>query len=251
MRIDDPRQEQLPQLRGLWQEAFGDEDDYLDLFFYNVFSPDRCRCVIVDGQVAAALYWLDCRLDGRPIAYLYAIATKKTQQNRGFCASLMEDTHAHLKRLGYAGAILVPGEPALFRMYDKMGYRICSGIGEKTCAAGGDPLPLRSIDAAEYARLRREKLPAGGVVQEGENLIFLENLVKFYAGEDVLFCACMEKRKLHVPELLGDVSKAPRILATLEATEGTFRFPGDNRSFAMYHPFTDAPAPKYFGLAFD
>lgn len=251
MRIEDPRQEQIPQLRKLWQEAFGDGEDFLDLFFYNVFSPDRCRCLSVDGQVAAALYWLDCRVYGRPVAYLYAVATRKAFQNRGLCAALMADTHTHLKRMGYAGAILVPGEPALFRMYDKMGYRICCGIGEQTCRAGREPMPLRSLDAAEYARLRRERLPEGGAVQEGENLTFLENLVKFYAGEDVLLCASVEKGKLRVPELLGDVGKAPRILAALDVQEGTFRFPGGNRSFAMYHPFTDSPAPKYFGLAFD
>ena len=33
MIIDQPTAAQQRQLRSLWQEAFGDEDSYLDLFF--------------------------------------------------------------------------------------------------------------------------------------------------------------------------------------------------------------------------
>lgn len=251
MRIDDPRQDQLPQLRRLWKEAFGDDDAFLDLFFDHVFAADRCRCITVDGQIAAALYWLDCRFDGRPIAYLYAIATGKQHRGQGLCRALMSNVHDLFRQLGYAGAILVPGEPALFQMYGRMGYRICSAIGEMRCKAGEYPIQLQAIDSAQYARLRREMLPEGGVVQEGENLVFLEQLARFYAGQDLLLCAYGENGRLVVPELLGDPGAAPGILAALGAAEGTFRFPGDNRSFAMYYPLSDAPAPQYFGLAFD
>ena len=251
MKIDYPLESQLPQLRQLWQEAFGDDAAYLDLFFGSVFSPDRCRCITDGGKTAAALYWLDCRCEGRPMAYLYAIATGHSHRKRGLCAALMADTHALLRELGYAGAILVPGEPALFRMYGKMGYRICSAIGERHCKAGGEALSIRPIDAHEYARLRREYLPRGGVIQEGKNLIFLEKLTRFYAGEDFLLCASVEKGRLTAPELLGNSDAAPGILAALGAAEGTFRHPGDNRSFAMYLPLSDAPVPRYFGLAFD
>lgn len=251
MRIDYPEPGQLTQLRELWKEAFGDDEGFLDLFFYRIFSSDRCRCISENGRITAALYWLDCRCDGKPMAYLYAVATGKNHRGKGKCAALMADTHTLLRSLGYAGCILVPGEPWLFRMYGKMGYGICSGIGETHCKASEDPIPFRPIDSAEYARLRREMLPPGGVVQEGENLLFLENLAKFYAGEGFLLCASIEKGRLVVPELLGNITVAPNILAALGAREGTFRFPGDNRSFAMYHPLSDTPAPKYFGLAFD
>ena len=60
MTIDSPKIDQLPQLRALWKEAFGDTDAYLDSFFTLGFSPERCRCVTEDGQVSAALYWFDC-----------------------------------------------------------------------------------------------------------------------------------------------------------------------------------------------
>lgn len=251
MKIDHPRPEQISQLRRLWKEAFGDGDAFLDLFFESGFAAHRCRCVEVNGQIAAALYWLDCRHEGRTIAYIYAVATGKAFQGQGLCAALMADTHKVLTQMGYAGAILVPGDEGLFRMYGKMGYKICSFICESTWAAGEKPAVLRPIGTEEFALLRRKYLPEGGVIQEGENLAFLSELTQFYAGAGFVFCASLEDGKLHVPELLGDLSAGPGILAALGAREGTFRYPGNDRPFAMYYPLAHGPMPRYFGLAFD
>lgn len=251
MRIDYPLQEQLPALRALWKEAFGDNDAYLDLFFDCVFSPDRCRCVTLEGQPAAALYWLDCRCDGRPMAYLYAVATGKKHRGQGLCRALLADTHSLLAELGYAGCILVPGEADLFEMYAGMGYQTATTIREFDCRAGEERAALREIGAEEYARLRRQYLKDGGVVQEGENLSFLAALARFYAGEDFLLCAAAEDGRLFAAELLGSADAAPGILTALGYPDGTFRTPGGEKPFAMYHPLSDAPAPRYFGFAFD
>lgn len=251
MKIDFPSPSQIPQLRRLWKEAFGDEDAFLDQFFSTAFSSHRCRCVELDGQIAAGLYWLDCRYDSKRIAYIYAVATGKAYRGQGLCAALMADTHAILTQMGYTGAILVPGDEGLFRMYGKMGYQICSHISKKTVSASETAAALRRIGVEEYAQLRRLLLPYGGVLQEGENLSFLEKLTGLYAGEGLVFCASLEDGKLSVPELLGDITAAGGIVAALGATEGTFRYPGQNQPFAMYCPLADAPTPQYFGLAFD
>ena len=208
MKIDFPSPSQIPLLRTLWKEAFEDSDAFLDLFFASAFSSRRCRCVELDGQIAAGLYWLDCRYDSKRIAYIYAVATGKAYRGQGLCAALMADTHALLTQLGYAGAILVPGDEGLFRMYGKMGYQTCSHISVKTVSASKTATDLRQICIEEYAQLRRLLLPDGGVIQEGENLSFLEKLTGLYAGEGLVFCAALEDGKLSVPELLGDITAA-------------------------------------------
>lgn len=251
MRIDYPQEDQIPQLQKLWKEAFGDTDAFIGAFFGTVFSPDRCRCVSEEGTVTAALYWLDCRCLDRPMAYLYAIATAKKYRGLGKCRLLMEDTHRLLAELGYAGCLLVPGERMLFRMYRGLGYETCSRIHEWSCKAADASIPLREISAGEYASLRRQYLPEGGVVQEAENLVLLKSQTRLYAGEDFLFCAAAEGGELLCPELLGNADAAPAILTALHAHSGTFRTPGDSKDFAMYHPLSDAMAPQYFGLAFD
>lgn len=250
MNIDYPLSEQLEGLKALWQEAFGDEDGFLEHFYTHGFAPDRCRCITLDGQIAAALYWFDCSYQGKPLAYLYGVATAKMHRGKGLCRNLLENTHAHLKYLGYAGSILVPAKDGLFQMYEKMGYAPCASVSEFTCRAGDTPVSLRSVDAEEYGRLRREFIPERGVLQEGDNLAFLETMAQFYAGDDFL-AAVYTGEKCVVPELLGNTDAAPGILAVLHKNEGQFRTPGAEKPFAMYHALSDLPAPEYFGLAFD
>lgn len=242
MKIDYPLESQIEGLRSLWQEAFGDSDAFLDIFWDTAFSPDRCRCIAIDDQVAAALYWFDCRLENRPVAYVYAVATRKSFRNRGLCRKLMDNTRALLGELGYSGIILVP-EMHLIGMYESMGYKVCSYIREFTCRSNDHPVDLREIDAAEYARLRRQLLPAGGVVQENENLQFLSSITHLYAGEDFLYA--------EGAELLGNTGAAPGILAALGRDCDQFRCPGNETPFAMYLPLDGNAAPTYFGLAFD
>ena len=89
MTVDYPLQSQTEDLRTLWKEAFGDEDAFLDIFYTHGFQFDRCRCITENGKVVAALYWFDCILSGRPVAYLYAVATDKHHRGKGLCRTLL------------------------------------------------------------------------------------------------------------------------------------------------------------------
>lgn len=251
MNIDYPAEGQIPALRKLWQEAFGDDDAFLENFYNVAFAPDRCRCVSIDGEPVAALYWFDCQLAGQPIAYLYAVATKVAHRGKGLCRALMENAHNHLSYLGYAGTVLVPGENALFRMYESLGYFTCSTVSEFLCAAAEEPAALRTIDAEEFCVLRRQYLPDGSVIQEGANLDFLQTLAEFYAGDDFLLTVSRDDSAFFAAELLGNVHAAPSVLTAFGRKEGVFRTPGGDKPFAMYHPLGALEPPEYFGFAFD
>ncbi len=244
MNLDHPKIEQIPQLRQLWKEAFGDTDSFLDKFYTVAFCPERCLCATIDNQVAAMAYWFDCG----EYAYIYAVATATTHQGKGICHALMARIHHILRSQGYAGCILVPGEESLRQFYRGMGYENCGGVHEFDADAA-DSMPLRKLETAEYAALRRAYLPEGGVVQEGINLDFLSCWAEFYVGEQVLAAAVWEEGKLLVLELLGDVRKAPSVAAALGAKAGWFRTPGDI-PFAMHRPLNANNPPKYFGFCF-
>ena len=242
----------LAGLRQLWQASFGDTDAELDRFFGAAFSPDRCHYLEQGGAVVSALYWLPCTLEGRSMAYLYAIATAEEMRGQGLCRQLMTETHEILKSKGYAGAILVPAEPALFTLYRKFGYRVCCACREFTCDDGESAVALRSVDTDEYARLRAEYLPRGGVLQEGVTLRFLQEQASFYAGKRFLLTAAKQGDTLICQELLGDVSAAAGIVRSLGCCQGSFRTPGPGRDFTMFLPFAeDCPVPRWFGLALD
>lgn len=252
MRIDHPSSHHRKQLRQLWQLSFGDTNDFLDSFCRTAYAPDRCRCVLADDKVAAALYWIDCSLDDQKLAYIYAVATHPDYRGQGLCRRLMGDAHDLLRRRDYAGAVLVPQDEGLRAMYRSMGYQNMGGLTEFTCAAADLPVALRSVGPAEFAAIRHRLLPEGGIRQEGEGLNFLAEQLQFYAGEDFLLAGFEEQEVFHGVELLGSRFAAPGILAALGCRTGFFRTPGDDRLFSMFHPLAeDAILPNYFGFAFD
>lgn len=244
MNIDHPSLNQIPQLRQLWKEAFGDSDSFLDKFFSKAFSPKRCLCATAGYELTAMAYWFSCG----EYAYIYAVATAKAYRGQRICHALLETVHNLLMAEGYAGCIVMPGEENLRDFYRGMGYENFGGIHEFECNAGS-PLPLRKISNAEFSTLRRMYLPKGGVIQEGENLAFLSCWASFYEGTNALVTAMWEDGKLIIMELLGDEMSAPGIVAALGGKCGSIRTPGDT-PFAMHRPLNQMQAPKYFGFCF-
>ena len=239
------------QLKELWHLAFGDEEAAIDAFFRTAYHPDRCQYLTENGQVTAALYWLDCQFRGQKQAYLYAVATHPDHRGKGLCRRLMEQTHARLRSQGCHAALLRPADNGLRRMYRKMGYRSATCVSEFACTAG-TPLPLRRIGTAEYAALRRQLLPEDGVLQEGVSMDYLSAYAQFYAGADFVLAGLMDGGSFLGIELLGNREAAPGILAALECRHGSFRCPGGEIPFGMFLPLTeDAAEPGYLGLAFD
>ena len=253
MNISTPSAHHIPALRRLWAEAFGDSEEFLDTFFSTAFHPKRCRIALKDDTPVASLYWFDCSMQNQAYAYLYAIATDSSMRHRGICHKLMEDTHRILASLGYNGVILVPGSPALFDFYKTLGFETTCFIKEFSCEAATHKIPVKRISKEEFKNLRRIYLPTQGILQEGANLDFLEKQASFYAGENFLLTARVEKGTLLGLELLGDASVAPALVHSLGFQKGVFHTPGEENPFAMYYSLADSDgtSPAYFGFAFD
>lgn len=233
-------------LRTLWTECFGNEENWIDVFFQTAFDPTHVCCLTRRGQLAAALCWMDTYCQGRKLAYLYAIATAPAHRRQGLCRELMGKTHDLLARQGYAGAILVPGDEGLRQMYGKMNYVNFGGI-RRFCAEAGEPIPIRRLSPEEYTALRREYLPAGGVIQENGAMEFLASAAELYVGADFLLAMAGDVGL----ELLGNAHGAPGILGALGLERGSFRVPGEE-PFAMFRSLTGEDwQPGYFGLAFE
>ncbi len=238
------------QLKALWAEAFADEAAVIDAFFATAYTPQRCMYILEDGKLLSAAYWLDCAYPGGKLAYIYAVATKQEARGRGLCHRLMADIHKTLAAQDYAGAVLVPGEPRLSKLYGTMGYARFGGIEEMTVPAA-QPEALQRLSVEAYQTLRQQYLPVGGITQAGDSLRYLERMgVGFAAGTDFLLAYTMENRQLWGLELLGNAQKAPGIVAALGAEAGRFRIPGQT-PFAMFKPLQDVPAPTYLGFALD
>ncbi|MBR3973435.1 MAG: GNAT family N-acetyltransferase [Oscillospiraceae bacterium] len=252
MNIDYPSPSQIPQLRSLWKAAFGDEDDFLDAFYSIAYSPDRCRCLTLDGSIAAALYWFETSFRGTRFAYIYGVATDPAYRGQGLCRTLMDDARNILKNQGFDGIILYPATENLSRMYAKMGYTHWTTVSEFTCEAAEEAEPLLLVEKEEYAALRRMLLPEGSLIQEKEDLDLLASLAAFFSGSGILAAVTVMDEKLICHELLGSSNAAPRILRSLGCKSGFFRTPGGEKPFAMGISLTEnCPIPTYLGLPLD
>jgi len=252
MQIIFPDTPHIDLLKALWKEAFGDSEEFIEGFFSSAFGFDRCLCAVENKEVMGMLYWFDCSYNDKQIAYIYSVATSKAHRGKKICHKLMDYTHNYLKDKGYSGTILVPGSEELFGFYESMGYKTSCYVREFSYSAG-EEVKVYRINKDEYAQLRRKLLPESGIIQENENIDFLDTQAEFYKGDGFLLAADKEDDILSGVEFLGDEKKAPGIIAALGCKTGKFRMPGKEKPFAMFYPFNNEynSLPEYFGLAFD
>lgn len=249
MIIDNPKLEHIAGLRQLWKQAFGDSDEYLDLFFETGFSCDRCFCICLEDRPVAAVYTFDCQWQEKNVAYLYALAVDEQHRGQGLSRLLMSDVHGKLQGAGYAGALLEPASDWLAQYYATMGYRPCGGRQQITACAGGKPEPVQELGVLGYEQNRRALLPDGGVEQTGAVIRLLQRYAALYGGED--FVAAVSRQTPEVLEYLGDRAKLPGFLKALHMEQAQVRLPGPEPT-AMYLDFAgNREVPTYFGLPMD
>ena len=110
MRTRKTGREDIPALKALWQEAFGDEQQDIDLFFETVYPNATGFCAEDGGELVSML----CALPQTIVkeekqlkcAYLYAVATKKDRQGEGLCSALLAYAEKELRKR-YVDALLL------------------------------------------------------------------------------------------------------------------------------------------------
>lgn len=252
MTADYPVLHQIPQLRKLWKEAFGDSDVFLDAFFAYGFSSRRCRCITKGDTVVSVLYWFEVTYRHQRFAYLYAVATAADYRGQGLFSALLADTMQVLTAEGFDGILLVPETEKLARMYEKFGFTCCTTVDSLDISADKTPADMEEVGVETFAGLRRKLLPEGGVLQEDAVLTFLASQCHFWAGAGWLAAGQVYEGKLVCQEFLGDRRAMGGLLRALEVPAGTFRTAGKSTPFAYLLPLkADCERPNYFALALD
>ena len=241
----------IPALRLLWKEAFGDTDEFLDAFFNTAYSHTHCLTAFIDNELAGALYIIDCQLDTQKIAYIYAVCTAKKHRRKGVCKNLLSHTHKYLKDNGYTATILVPSGAELFTFYENSGYKTLGYIDEFKCEKSEDTLNLCEIGAEEYMDLRQNFLGYNPLTLK--NLDFLKTQYSFFKGTDFILTARKHQDTLIATELLGNCDNADKIVSSLGCEKGVFRTMGTKKPFLMGISLYGTPFTEniYFPFAFD
>lgn len=249
MIIDNPRAEHLTALRRLWQQGFGDPNAFLDDFFEKGFAFDRCRCVFREGEPVAAVYRFDGAWQDKKIAYLYALSVAESHRGQGLSRLLLADTHAALRQMGFAGAVLEPATQSLREYYSRLGYREFGSRQERKIRSSAEPESVSELGLLGYEQARKKRLPQNGICQEGALTEFLQTQARLVGGED--FVAAISRQDDFILEFLGNQNKIPGLLRALNMEEAVVRLPGGTAT-SMYLSFDERyDLPSYFGLPMD
>lgn len=256
MTIRYTTQQDIPELRSLWKQAFGDGDALLDSFFSVAYAPDRSLCAYEDGKTVAMVYWFDCLWREHKIAYVYAVATDLEYRKRGICGKLMESLASRLKKQDYYGILLVPATPELVGYYEKLGYAAATTMCHYDVPAAGTPDPeLRQITWEQYASYRAQLLPEESVLPGEEVYRFLDTYLGFYRCAAGIFCGAVEEteegRVLRMQEFLGEPKGMFAAITALDCRKAAVRLQG-GAPFGLFCCLTKEKAmPEYFGLPMD
>lgn len=115
-----------PELFALWQEAFGDGEEDIQLCFDTVFTRENTVVAVSDGRTVSALYLIEAEIVHEGIAYkayyVYAAATLMGFRRQGIMSGLLDYACALAKERGFCYLFLHPASEELYGYYEKCGF---------------------------------------------------------------------------------------------------------------------------------
>ncbi len=109
----------FPALARLWEEVFGDGEDFTSEFFARLWTPGCCRAVFEGGEAAAMGFCLrGPRAAGHGCGYIYAMATRPEYRGRGLAAGIGRALVAGAFADGLDIVATLPAEESLAAWYE-------------------------------------------------------------------------------------------------------------------------------------
>lgn len=158
-------------LKEIWKVAFGDDDEFIDRFMAEVYTPGTASVAEMDGNVVSAIYLLTGTAmvmpDGKavPAPYCYTLGTLREYRGHGLGASVSE----HIMRAAMKSApmvALVPAETSLYSWYaETFALYPVSELREASFSVSDlaerpEKTRVHRVDHESYGRLR--ELMLGG-----------------------------------------------------------------------------------------
>ena len=252
----------VPQLSDLWLACFEDTPQAVKLFFERNKSDLHGYAATEDGAVIAAVYLIDCTLNGRQAHYLCGAATLPSHRKRGVMSALIDYALGDAAARGDSFSVLLPANDGLYRFYARLGY-------QKGCTAHALTLDCAcDEDAAsgspDVMRLQQDCQRRSFLLWSREYLAFAEAYYACYGAKALTSgeVFALYEQDGDLAEVFYAVYTRLDALKALLHAQGVRRFRlwgnGDNplfagtppHSYGMIRPLdgTEVPGGVYIGL---
>ncbi len=109
-------------VRSLWQEAFGDGDDFVDSFLIRHYDHRRMVAEECDGTLCAMAHLIPFRSELGRTTYLFGVATARAFRGRGIASRLLRRAEELCRMRGDDALVLIPDGEGLRDFYARLGY---------------------------------------------------------------------------------------------------------------------------------
>ena len=111
------------ECRRLWKEVFGDSDEFITSFIKSFYSEENMLCIERDSRVVSMLHVVPFELDGKKVAYIYAVATDADARGQGLATKLIRQAIEKTKAEGYKAVFTLPADEGLREFYSRFGFK--------------------------------------------------------------------------------------------------------------------------------
>lgn len=124
--LDCAGKQDIPFLKQIWKECFGDSDQYITRYFDTLFDHITVAVKRSDGIPVSMVSMLPVNLHtpggNYPGHYIYAAATAKAFEGNGYMSELLDYACDLAAERGDQFSCLIPATPSLFPFYQKRKY---------------------------------------------------------------------------------------------------------------------------------
>lgn len=246
--------EDKPQMKALWEDAFGDDGEFIDTFFRNFLKKDTCLVAECEGKVVSAMYILEgfrlypYRKNVLTAGYSYALATHPDYRGRGIGRAVYKAvTEKILEK--HDMALVLPAEESLYPFYEEAtGAKPVTIMREARFTPaeleGIEPTQAARIPAFQYAGLREmfmSGMPHAACTDEMVDFMeeYMEEHGDFFLTEHGIAAV----------ETVNDVCRITELLCPdtdgMDAIAGVARYYRDAEAYLVRSPFFfDGPGKK-------
>lgn len=116
----------LTAVRRIWQECFDDPEEYVDMFFADIFDPADAMVATCRDEVVSSLllqpYTMQFHGMELPVSYLCGAATLPAYREHGLMSGLIHQALGRCADRGDAICCLIPASGYLYRYYRRFGF---------------------------------------------------------------------------------------------------------------------------------